>query len=143
MAAGLSIRRVHFDRFARAFASEVGRWVAPEDLRGVLMSDGELDESDLGLDLAREIETGGPWGQGFPEPLFHGTFDVLHQRIVGQRHTRLSLQSGTRVIDAIAFNQLPLEGVRKVLIAYRLGINDWADRTTLQLVVEHIEADQS
>ncbi len=139
-AAGLSIRRIHFQRFALAFADEVGRWVTQDDLRGVLYSDGELGADDLVLDRAREIESAGPWGQGFPEPLFHGTFELLHQRTVGQRHLRLSLKLGDRVVDAIAFNRDPLVDARRVLVAYRLGVNDWADRMTLQLVVEHIES---
>jgi single-stranded-DNA-specific exonuclease len=139
MAAGLTLRRVHFERFARAFSDEVGRWVGEESLRGELVSDGVLAAHELDLALAREIAEAGPWGQGFPEPLFHGEFELLHQRIVGERHTKMTLRCENRVVDAIAFNRLPLTGATRSLVVYRLGINDWAERTTLQLVVEHIE----
>jgi single-stranded-DNA-specific exonuclease len=139
MAAGVTLRRHHFERFARAFADEVTRWVPEESLRGVLESDGVLAADELVLGLAREIAAAGPWGQGFPEPCFHGEFDVLHQRLVGERHTRLSLRTGHRVVDAIAFNRPPLEAASRCLAVYRLGVNDWSERETLQLVIEHIE----
>ena len=103
MAAGLSIRRLHYERFAKAFAEEVGHWLSPEDVGGLILSDGELSDDDLTLDNALRIKLGGPWGQGFPEPLFHGSFDIVHQRIVGEKHTKLALKAGNRVIDAIAF----------------------------------------
>jgi len=139
MAAGLSIRRSHFERFSHAFAEEVGRWVTEDQLRGVLISDGELTAVELELGLAQEIADAGPWGQGFPEPLFHGEFEILHQRVVGERHTKLTLRADDRVVDAIAFNRLPLEGTGRACVVYRLGVNDWGERNTLQLVVEHIE----
>ncbi len=140
MAAGLSIRRVHLERFADAFATEVGRWVTMDEIKGVVLSDGELSAPELDLKLADEIARGGPWGQGFPEPQFHGDFDIVHQRIVGEQHLKLSLRKDARVVDAIAFNQPPLPGARRARIAYRLSRNDYRDRVTLQLVVEYIEA---
>ena len=72
--------------------------------------------------LADEIARGGPWGQGFPEPLFHGDFDVVNQRVVGERHLKLSLRKNARVVDAIAFNQAPLRksaSARRSLIGCR------------------------
>jgi single-stranded-DNA-specific exonuclease len=139
MAAGLSIRRVHLARFSDAFATEIGRWVTAEEIGGVVLSDGELAPAELDLSLADEIARGGPWGQGFPEPMFHGDFDIVHQRVVGERHLKLSLRIGKRVVDAIAFNQAPLRDAGRARIAYRLSRNDFRDRVTLQLVVEYIE----
>jgi single-stranded-DNA-specific exonuclease len=138
MAAGLSIRRVHLARFADAFAKEVARWIGAEQVEGVIESDGELASAELDLALAQEIAAGGPWGQGFPEPMFHGEFDVVTQRVVGSGHLKLVLRADARVVDAIAFNQAPLDADR-VRIAYRLARNDYRDNTTLQLVVEYIE----
>jgi single-stranded-DNA-specific exonuclease len=140
MAAGLSIRRIHFERFRAAFATEVERWIDADDARGVILSDGELQEAELDLESADRIAAGGPWGQGFPEPVFHGEFEVVHQRIVGEHHTRLSLRTGRRLLDAIAFNQLPLEDARRVRAAYVLERNDYRDLTTLQLRIVHLEA---
>ncbi len=140
MAAGLSIRRIHLQRFSDAFATEVGRWVSADEISGIILSDGELAGSELDLALFDEIARGGPWGQGFPEPLFHGDFDIVNQRVVGERHLKLSLRKDRRVVDAIAFNQAPLRNVTRAQVAYRLSRNDFRDRVTLQLVVEHIAA---
>ena len=143
MAAGLSIRRQHLARFSAAFATEIARWVSADEIGGVVLSDGELDAVELELTLADEMARGGPWGQGFPEPMFHGDFDIVHQRVVGERHLKLSLRKDARVIDAIAFNQEPLPGTKRARVVYRLARNDYRDRATLQLVVEHIETIQS
>ncbi len=140
MAAGLSIRRTHLARFTDAFATEIGRWVSAREIGGVVFSDGELRASELELSFADEIARAGPWGQGFPEPLFHGGFDIVHQRVVGERHLKLSLRVDDRVVDAIAFNQEPLPRVTRAQVVYRLARNDYRDRATLQLVVSHIEA---
>ena len=143
MAAGLSIRRIHYPRFAAAFADEVERWVTRDEVRGVVLSDGELGAPDIHLDNAERIADAGPWGQAFPEPVFHGDFELVHQRVVGEKHTRLTLRLEGSVVDAIAFNQLPLAGVKRARIAYQLDRNDYREQITLQLRVVHIEALQS
>ena len=143
MAAGLSIRRTHLARFTNAFATEIARWVDAQQISGVVLSDGELTAAELELPLADEIARGGPWGQGFPEPLFHGDFDIVHQRVVGERHLKMSLRKDARVIDAIAFNQVPLRRAARARIVYRLARNDYRNQVTLQLVVEHIEESRS
>jgi single-stranded-DNA-specific exonuclease len=143
MAAGLSIRRIHYQRFAAAFADEVERWVTRDEVRGVVLSDGELGAPDIHLDNAERIADAGPWGQAFPEPVFHGDFELVHQRVVGEKHTRLTLRLEGSVVDAIAFNQLPLAGVKRARIAYQLDRNDYREQITLQLRVVHIEALQS
>jgi single-stranded-DNA-specific exonuclease len=140
MAAGLSIRRPHFERFAKAFAAEVARWICEDDVCGALVTDGELRPDDLALDTARQIENFGPWGQHFPEPAFHGVFDLIHQRVVGERHLKLVLGTGTRVLDAIAFNRVPLaDAPPRVRAVYRLSENAYAGATTLQLLIDHLD----
>ena len=98
----------------------------------------------MALETARAIRAGGPWGQGFDEPLFDGCFDVLSSRIVGQRHWKLVLRPspGDQVVDAIAFNavdDLPVMPPQ-IHAAYRLDENEWQGRVTLQLRIEYLEA---
>jgi single-stranded-DNA-specific exonuclease len=138
MAAGLTIRRTHYPRFARAFDAEVERRVPPSAFTRTLETDGSLDDQELSLATARLLRDAGPWGQGFPPPLFHDTFEVVSQRVVGQQHLRLVLRRGRRVVDAIAFRQAPLPDARSVAIVYRPEENDFGDPPTLQLVVEHL-----
>ena len=139
MAAGLSIKRTHFERFSRAFRDAVDARVSARDLAGILVTDGELPPAELSLDNARLIAAHGPWGQAFEEPTFHGEFDVIAERIVGERHLKLVLKHGERLVDAIAFNQERL-GKARVRVLYRLAINDFSDVETLQLIIQEIEA---
>jgi len=146
MAAGLTLRAEHLPVFEAAFDAEVRRWMTPEQAAGVLQSDGELTAAELTLETARVLRAGGPWGQGFPEPLFDGRFDVVEARIVGERHLKLRLRSGPdmSVWDAISFRHLdrsvplaiaagmPLE------IAYRMDVNAWGGSERLQLIIEHL-----
>lgn len=138
-AAGLTLRRNHLPRFRRAFNAAVAARVSERDLAGVVVTDGELGAEDLTVANARAVVAHGPWGAGFPEPAFHGEFDVVNERVVGQRHLRMVLRHDGRVTDAIAFNQDPV-AARRVRAVYRLGVNDRADVETLQLQVERLEA---
>ena len=138
MAAGLTIRRTCLTRFAKAFEDAVSGSVTEEQLRGVRRTDGELSADELSVANAMLIAEHGPWGQAFEEPAFHGGFDLVSQRVVGERHLKLALRTGKRVVDAIAFDQAPVDAER-VRAVYRLGINDYMDAVTLQLVIEALE----
>jgi single-stranded-DNA-specific exonuclease len=144
MAAGVTLERASFDAFRAAFAEEVARQLSEDDLRGTVLSDGELTEGDLTLELAELLRQGGPWGQGFPEPVFDGLFEIAARRVVGERHLKLGLRFGpaSRPIDAIAFGvaargEPPLGP--HVRAAYRLDVNEYQGKRSLQLVIEHLE----
>ncbi len=141
MAAGVTIRRVHLSRFSKAFRDAVDARVTPEALRGARLTDGGLDAEDLSVANAALVAAHEPWGQGFEEPTFHGEFDVVTQRVVGERHLKMALRCGKRVVDAIAFGQAPIDTPRtpRVRALYRLAVNDYKDVETLQLVVEAME----
>lgn len=143
MAAGLTLKRESYERFRRAFEEEVNRRLSPHDLCGDVLSDGELADEDLTVALAELLRDAGPWGQGFPEPVFDGRFDVLDRRIVGERHLKLQLrQTGRRAFNAIAFNAVE-HGTppawSRVHAAYRLDVNEYRGSRALQLIIEHIE----
>ncbi len=144
MAAGLSLKRADFDVFRAAFDAEVRRHLDADDLRGTILSDGPLACADIGLELARELRRAGPWGQGFPEPVFDGDFQVVRSRVVGDTHLKLTLRvgDGGAPIDAIAFNAVdswPYDA-GTVRLAYRLDVNAFRGRESVQLVIEHAEA---
>lgn len=138
-AAGLNLRRAHLPRFRCAFNDAVAARVSERDLAGIIVTDGELAGADLTVRNAHLVAAAGPWGNGFPEPTFHGEFEVVNERVVGERHLRLVLKQDERVTDAIAFNQEPVGGARAQAV-YRLGVNDYGDAETLQLQVDQIEA---
>jgi single-stranded-DNA-specific exonuclease len=143
MAAGLSLEEGVFDDFKLAFEQALTEQLDPATLDGVLLTDGELQHEELNLSLAELIREGGPWGQGFPEPLFEGRFTLKHQRVVGEIHLKMVLVGvgGEWQIDAIAFNHplLP-EQTRQISMVYRLDVNEYRGHKKAQLIVEKIES---
>ncbi|HCU54221.1 MAG TPA: single-stranded-DNA-specific exonuclease RecJ [Gammaproteobacteria bacterium] len=143
MAAGLSLPQTHFDGFQKAFAEEVARHLDEEDLHGEIHSDGTLAADDLTLNLAQQLRAAGPWGQGFPEPMFDGEFEVVNQRVVAEKHLKLYLRAapGADPIEAIAFRALEsatLPAWSRVRAAYRLDVNEYQGQRTVQLMVEYL-----
>ncbi len=144
MAAGLSLSCADLDAFQKAFSREVERHLSEEDLHGVLYSDGELQCTELNLEMAEQLRHAGPWGQGFPEPMFDGDFCVQDQRVVGEKHLKMRLRplSGELVLDAIAFGQAEhadLQPGERIRMAYRLDVNEFRGMRSPQLVVDFIE----
>jgi single-stranded-DNA-specific exonuclease len=147
MAAGLSIAADRFEDFCQAFDDEVRKWMTPEDARGILHSDGSLDARDFTLDTAHLLRVSGPWGQGFPEPLFDGHFGVADSKVVGDRHLKLRVRTldGGATCEAIAFRHfdddqaVDVPAHSQVSMAYRLDVNEYAGTERLQLIVEHLE----
>jgi single-stranded-DNA-specific exonuclease len=145
MAAGLSLAREHLPAFARAFGVEVRRHAEHVDLEHAVHTDGPLHGDQLDLATAELLQDAGPWGQGFPEPVFDGHFVIAGTRIVGERHLKLRLKSppSNATIDAIAFGvENPGEWLRcrEIRAAYRLDVNEFRDHRSLQLRIEYMEA---
>ncbi|WP_319783281.1 single-stranded-DNA-specific exonuclease RecJ [Oceanisphaera sp. IT1-181] len=144
MAAGLSLRKSALAPFKAAFESIVADWVSPELLAGEILTDGQLEISELNLPLAEQLRLAGPWGQSFPEPLFDGDFRIIKQRLVGEKHLKLVLSpdEGRTLIDAIAFNVdlkvWPNAAINVVQLVYKLDINEWQGKQSLQLMVDKI-----
>ncbi len=130
--------------FAAAFDAEVRRQLSEDDLTGRLLSDGQLGAEEFHLELAKALRHAGPWGQHFPEPLFHGVFQIVTQRVVGEKHLKLVLKTecGSLTLDGIAFNVdrdiWPNPNVRWVELAYKLDVNEYQGRESVQLMVAHL-----
>lgn len=149
MAAGLTIVESEYDRFSRLFDEIVRQELDESQLKGIILSDGELLPEQLSMTVAQMLRSGGPWGQTFPEPIFDGEFKVLHQKLVGEKHLKLMLEPLYKghptqlMMDGIAFNvdlrRWPDASVKTVHIAYRLDINEFRGNQSLQLMIEHIE----
>ncbi|MEL6868714.1 MAG: single-stranded-DNA-specific exonuclease RecJ [Pseudomonadota bacterium] len=138
MAAGLSLPEAALASFTDAVEAAVRTMCAPSALTPSLDIDGELDAARLSLLFAERLRAQGPWGQRFEEPVFAGLFCVDSARVVGDQHLKLSLTTSTQPIDAIAFNQIeprvPVAG-ELLEVVYRLDINEWRGRQSVQLMV--------
>lgn len=146
MAAGLSLREEKLAEFREAFAAEVTKFSQLLAAPDVIWTDGELSIDEMRLEFAEELREAGPWGQGFPEPVFENRVEIVESRLLKERHLKLRVchPGDARIIDAIAFNQseLPELGPDASLrIVYRLDVNEFRNRRSEQLVVEHMQSD--
>ncbi len=146
MAAGLSIERKNFTRFAQLFDQVVRGLLTQDLLQEILLTDGELSTREISLHNAHALAAAGPWGQQFPEPIFNGCFNLMSQRIVGEKHLKMTLgflDDPQKIIDAIAFNVdvdcWPNADARQINIVYQLSINEFRGNETEQLIIRHIE----
>jgi len=139
MAAGLTLARAHLDAFSSAFEQAVAAQVSPDLLDAVMLSDGALQADEFSIHHARALRDGGPWGQGFPEPLFDGVFEVLDSRIIASRHRKLRLRApdGGPVLDAIHFGGATSPVAACERMVYRLQPDDYRGGDAIQLVIEH------
>jgi single-stranded-DNA-specific exonuclease len=133
-AAGLSLPEPALPRFRAEFERVAREWLSPAALLQTLETDGELDAAELTLGLAQQIAAQ-VWGQGFPAPVFEGEFAVLEQRLVADKHLRLTLRGAGRACAAIRFNECgPLP--ERIHAAYRMDVNHYQGLSSLQLVLE-------
>lgn len=146
MAAGVTIPQTELKQFKDAFDSTVAKYLNEEMRRPIIFSDGELDRAQYSLEHAGEIINSGPWGQGFPEPRFHGDFRIVEQRIVGQKHLKMMLCPGDFtdiLLDAIAFNvdlaEWPNAEASQVRAVFKLDVNIFRGRSSLQLMIDYME----
>jgi single-stranded-DNA-specific exonuclease len=134
-AAGLTLHAGRLGEFGAAFESVARELLTPADLEQRLETDGELAPGDITFEFAAELRRH-VWGQGFPEPRFSGRFAIEGHRVVGLKHSRLTLGLGGRRFSAMRFGEagpFPAE----IDAVYRLDVNEFNGSETLQLIVEH------
>ena len=147
MAAGLSIRKRDFETFKQTFEQEVAALLSEDELEEVVETDGGIEAEQLSLETAHVIETAGPWGQHFPEPVFDNQFEVINWKVVGHKHLKMQLRlnQADKTVDAIAFNTLEddLPSTERIHVAYRMNVNEFRNNRSLQLIVDCINASAS
>ena len=143
MAAGLTLRPEALADFRLAFREAVYEQLGDAPAVRELRSDGELPARLLNLETAEVLRLGGPWGQGFPDPLFDGEFEVVQARVLKERHLKLRLKPERGPwLDAIGFGlgeRLALAS-GWVRLAYRLDVNEYRGERTPQLILEHLQS---
>ena len=140
MAAGMSLPLERLDAFRSAFEQQVLATLDPASLQRQLLSDGELSAAELDFRHAEALRLAGPWGQGFPEPLFDGHFEVLKWRVLKERHLKLELRlpGMAAPLNAIHFGGWTgNDPGRHVHLAYRLVSDDYRGGGAIQLIIEH------
>jgi len=144
MAAGLTIRKSDFEKFDACFQEVASSLFTDELLERRHAHDGVLELSEftpeIGDLLAEEI-----WGQGFPQPVFYGEFEITQQSLMKEKHLRLMVRpagasASNKPLTAVWFNRtqsLPA----KAKLAYRLVTDRYQGQARVQLMIEaHDEA---
>lgn len=144
MAAGLSMHidnaeklKVEFDKVARELLTE-------DMLEAVILTDGALEPEEISLDFALYLAGCGPWGQGFPAPMFQNDFVLDEYRVMKEKHLRLTLvdpRTGT-YINGVWFNSYTGQTLpERMRVTYEMTINEYPQGTyNPQLMIRHVEA---
>ena len=136
-AAGLTLRESDFEKFKFLFEDVVRTLLSPVDLDREIETDGSLPVEHATLDAAHALRDG-IWGQGFPEPRFLDPFEIVQQRVVGERHLKLRLRRNGMLFEGILFghNEPLPETIRAV---YRFSINEFNGNVSTQVMLDHWE----
>jgi len=138
MAAGLTIHKADFAQFDAAFQKVADELLTDDLLERSHSHDGSLAPHEftpeLGDLLAEEI-----WGQGFPQPVFYGEFEISEQSLMKEKHLRLQLRpigsTASKAITGVWFNRtqtLP----HRAKLAYRLVTDRYQGQARIQLMIE-------
>ncbi len=141
-AAGLTIKKQHFNEFKTRFESLIAQHDA-DLFQAILWTDGELNAHEFTLDTVDVLKNLSPWGQKFPSPVFEGHFKIVDFRWLKEVHLklRLALADG-QIVEAIAFNAAskyefnPMQD--HVHLVYELDRNEFNGQVSLQLKVQHL-----
>ena len=141
-AAGLSIRRERIGEFRDALGRAVAARIGTAPAEPGVEFDAVAGGSDLGLDLAEELERLQPFGNGNPAvKLLVPGARIENLREMGEgKHCRFSVCSGSSRANAVCFGRTSFglrEGERADVVA-ELCINHWNGSIEPQLRVSDV-----
>ncbi len=134
MAAGCTIEPSEFETFNQGLQQVAREWLDPATLARTVLSDGPLGAEWFNTETVRALDAQ-VWGQAFEPPVFTDEVEVVSQRLVGEKHLKLSLRFAGALRDAIWFNHAEPVAV-KARLAYRLSVDEYNGRERVQMVVE-------
>jgi single-stranded-DNA-specific exonuclease len=142
MAAGLTIDQANFARFDACFQAVSDELLDDALLTRQHIHDGNLRPDELTVEvgdlLAEEL-----WGQGFPQPVFYGEFEVMSQTLMKEKHLRLQLRPldsspGVKPVTGVWFNHTQTLPAR-AHFAYRLVTDRFGGQARVQLMIEALD----
>ncbi|MFQ5851591.1 MAG: single-stranded-DNA-specific exonuclease RecJ [Candidatus Binatia bacterium] len=135
-AGGLSLKREQFPVFSERFEEVARSYLTPEHLVPSLEVDAKVDFSEMGLLVARQLQSLAPFGIGNPEPLFVTEEVEVSERRDFNGGSRLRLRQGGRTVDAVAFGlgeDFPGRKGTKIDVVYRLSESNWNGTYAVEL----------
>ena len=136
MAAGLTIRETALPDFAKAFESVARTLLTPTDLQEQIETDGTIEAAALDFDFVRTLEAQ-VWGQGFVAPSYQGSFNVIEQRVVGEKHLKLKVTMAGQTFEAMRFGSVDRLN-SSIDAVFRPSINTFRGTSVVQLMFDHV-----
>lgn len=138
MAAGLTIKREHFEAFSKTFTQVAGELLTEEMLARYVLTDGDVAAEVITLDLAERLAME-VWGQGFPEPLFSSTFHIRTQRLIKESHLKMELEKDGQVFDAMWFFKDKLIEAEEIEAVYSVEPGEYRGDVFVQLQINQAQ----
>lgn len=137
MAAGLTCYEARFAEFVSEFERVVRELISEADLLQMIETDGDLHGDEISVSLAKQLDVE-IWGQGFPTPLFDGEFEISNQKILKDKHLKISMMKDGKSFDGIwFFHNEPIPP--RARLVYSLNINEYNGDTKVQMLIRHAE----
>ena len=145
-AAGLTMKEENLDEFKRRFEQYVSTHITDDQQRRTITVDAQLNFSDITNELYSTISKLEPFGPENPVPQFvtYNAVNSRYSRRVGKsnEHLKLDLTDGTAVASGIAFGKGEMADYllsgNAVDLCYKIDLNEYKNRTFLQLMVVDI-----
>jgi single-stranded-DNA-specific exonuclease len=149
MAAGLTIEAGRIEAFAEYLEERLCADVTRSGEGNALLLDAVVATGGVTPALVDALETGGPYGMGWPAPrIAAGPMRVIKADIVGTNHVRAVMAGDDgRSLKTVAFRQsetilgqaiLGAGRDRRLWVAGRAKIDDWGSRPAAELHIDDI-----
>ncbi len=146
MAGGFSLNDNELENFKNELITTFKKYKKNTE-NTILYIDSYLDSSAINQDLVNKLDCLEPYGSGNREPLFaFENFEVSKVIETNNNHVKVVLKKGNFYLDAISFNSKNtdignyLMNYKKSFnVAGKIKLNEWNDRSKIELVVEDIQ----
>lgn len=144
LAAGLSVRRGDVDAFRKRICEYAEKYLTDDMTAVRYEAECELNNRDVTMELAEEIERLEPFGAANQTPVFILS-DLTVHRIISMgngKHTKLMLAKNGNIHQAVWFGmptaRFPFAVGDSVDILFQLNINEYQNVRTLQLILQDV-----
>ncbi len=146
MAGGFSLSDNQLENFKNELITTFKKYKKNTE-NTILYIDSYLDSSAINQDLVNKLDCLEPYGSGNREPLFaFENFEVSKVIETNNNHVKVVLKKGNFYLDAISFNSKNtnignyLMNYKKSFnVAGKIKLNEWNDRSKIELIVEDIQ----
>lgn len=141
LAAGFSFDPANLDDLKKSLVNYANDTIDPQLLTHSITADGLLNLSQTSESLVKLLSQLAPFGIGNPRPRFlSNNLNILEDKPLGSsgQHRRFTLEQAGHTRQVIYFNcPLPHHLSSLSSLVYTLDLNQWNNRTYLQLVAKH------